>query len=107
MLSAGYLLLDHVLDWFSIASELRPEARALWLMMLVVNALTFPLRLSAGILFAQNRYYWIMLSGAVGQWFGLLAFYLFLRHGAGSLAYGYSSIVTMVLSYGLPWLAMK
>lgn len=107
MLGTGYLLLDHVLDWFSIAQELRPEARALWLMMLVANALTFPLRVSAGILFAQNRYYWIMLSGALGQWVGLLAFYLFLRKGAGSLAYGYSSIVTMVFSYGLPWLAMK
>ena len=107
MLGAGYLLLDSVLNWFAIAPDLRPEARALWLMMLVVNALAFPLRVAIGILFAQNRYYWVLLTGALGQWIGLLAFFLFLKRGAGSLAYAYSTIAAMVLSYGLQWLAVK
>jgi len=107
MFLAGYLAVDWVLNWFSIADRLKPEARLLWLWMLALNALTFPLRVNAGILYAQNRYYWTLLASALGSWVGLLGFFLFLRAGTNSLAYGYSSALLMAVSYLLPWLAVK
>jgi O-antigen/teichoic acid export membrane protein len=104
---AGYFSIDAVLNWFEIKPYLRPEARSLWLLMLGLNSLTFPLRVGAGIVFSQNRYYWVNLSSAIGVWAGLAAFYIFLKMGAGSMAYGYSSAITMASSCGVPWLAAR
>jgi O-antigen/teichoic acid export membrane protein len=103
---AGWFSTDWVLHWFSIPEPLRPEAHSLWLWMLSLNALTFPLRISGGILYAQNRAYWTLLAGTAGSWAGLLGFFLFLRAGTGSLAYGYSTGLVMLVSYVLPWLAI-
>src|SRR6185312_16728892 len=62
----GYFSVDWVLDFFKdkIPDVLRPEARSLWLWMLTLNALMFPLRVASGILFAQNRNYWPSLCSA-------------------------------------------
>src|SRR5205807_655213 len=62
ILLPGILLVDPLLNWFSIPPHLRTEARALWLLMLALNALVFPFRVSGGILVAQNRYYWSTLG---------------------------------------------
>jgi len=105
--TAGWLSVDWVLDWFKISGALRPEARILWLWMLSLNALTFPLRIGGGILFAQNRNYWPILAGAAANWAGLLAFFLFLKAGTNTLAYAYSAVLTTLVSGVLPWLAVK
>jgi len=104
---AGYFSTDRVLAWFNIPDALMPEAHSLWLWMLALNALTFPLRIGAGILFAQNRNYWPLLGSAGGNWIGLLAFFLFLKAGAGTMAYAYSAAFITLLSGALPWLAIK
>jgi O-antigen/teichoic acid export membrane protein len=106
VLLAGYLMVDLVLKWFGIAPHLKSEARSLWLILLLLNGLAFPLRPAAGILFAQNRYYWVSLSAGLSAWVGLLGFYIFLKLGTGSLAYAYSAVPQMLVWYALPWLAM-
>ncbi|MFZ1073951.1 MAG: MATE family efflux transporter [Verrucomicrobiia bacterium] len=103
----GYFSTDWVIAWFNIAEPLRPEAHSLWLWMLSLNALTFPLRIAGGILFAQNRSYWPLLASAAANWVGLLAFFLFLKAGTGTLAYAYSAVLTTLVSGVLPWLAVK
>ncbi|HUB86544.1 MAG TPA: hypothetical protein VMB22_01535 [Verrucomicrobiae bacterium] len=103
---AGWFSVDWVIHWFDIAKPLRAEAHSLWLWMLTLNALTFPLRICGGILYAQNRYYWVSLSSAAANWAGLLAFYLFLKAGANTLAYGYAAAVMTGISTLLPWLAI-
>lgn len=105
--AAGYFSADWVLHWFNISAGLMPEAHALWLWMLGLNALTFPLRISGGILYAQNRNYWPLLCSAAGNWAGLLAFFLFLKAGTNTLAYGYAAVFTTFVSSVLPWLAIK
>lgn len=106
---AGFLSVDWVLDCFKdkIPDVLRPEARALWLWMLALNAATFPLRIGSGILFAQNRNYWPLLCSAAANWVGLLVFFYFLNAGAGTLAYAYSMVFTALVSGVPPWLAVK
>jgi len=104
---AGYFSTDWVIAWFNIAEPLRPEAHSLWLWMLSLNVLTFPLRIGGGILFAQNRNYWPLLCSAAGNGIGLLAFFLFLKAGSNTLAYAYSAVLTTLVSGVLPWLAVK
>lgn len=103
----GYFSTDWVIAWFNIAGPLRPEAHSLWLWMLSLNALTFPLRIGGGILYAQNRSYWPLLASAAANWAGLLAFFLFLKAGTNTLAYAYSAVLTTLVSGVLPWLAVK
>jgi O-antigen/teichoic acid export membrane protein len=104
---AGWFSVDWVINWFKISEALRPEARSLWIWMLSLNALTFPLRISSGILYAQNRAYWPLLSSAAANWVGLLAFYLFLKAGTNTLAYCYAATFTTLGASVLPWLAIK
>ena len=105
----AYFSVDWVLDFFGekIPDVLRPEARMLWLWMLSLNALAFPLRIAGGILYAQNRAYWPTLCGGIANWLGLLAFYYFLKAGAGMMAYGYAATFTVLVANVLPWLAIK
>jgi O-antigen/teichoic acid export membrane protein len=107
ILGAGVLLTDPILQWFNIPAPLLVEARRLWLMLLFLNALMFPLRLFPGILGAQNRSYWVSVGAVTGSWFGLLTFYLFLRLGWSTLAYGFSAAVQMLVSSGLTLLAVS
>jgi O-antigen/teichoic acid export membrane protein len=104
---AGYFSTDWVLNWFNIPAGLMPEAHALWLWMLGLNAVTLPLRIGGGILFAQNRNYWPLLASAAANWVGLLAFFLFLKAGANTMAYAYSAVFTAFVSGVLPWLAIR
>jgi len=60
ILGLGLALVEPILHWFNIPVALLPEARQLWLMMLGLNAVSFPLRLFPGILGAQNRSYWVL-----------------------------------------------
>ena len=106
ILGLGLALVEPILRWFNIPAALLPEARQLWLMMLVLNALTFPLKLFLGILYAQNRGYWIFMSQTVGAWAGLAAFYVFLQSGRGSLAYGFSAVAQSLVASGLPLVAV-
>jgi O-antigen/teichoic acid export membrane protein len=80
---------------------LLPESRQLWLMMLFLNGLMFPFRLLPGILGAQNRGYWVYVGVAAGAWCGLFTFYLFLKLGWSTLAYGFSAAAQMFVSSGL------
>jgi O-antigen/teichoic acid export membrane protein len=106
ILGLGLALVEPILHWFNIPAALQPEARQLWLMMLGLNALSFPLRLCPGILAAQNRSYWVFVSLGVGVWAGLAAFYVFLKLGWGSLAYGFSAVAQSVVVTGLPLVAV-
>lgn len=106
ILGLGFIFVGPILHWFNIPPGLLVEARQLWLMMLFLNALTFPLRLFQAILMAQNRTYWVYLSAAISVWVGLLVFYLCLRENCGSLAYGYSAIAQTLVSSGLPLAAV-
>lgn len=105
ILGVGVLLADPILRWFEIPAPLLPEARQLWLMMLVLNGLTFPLRLFPGVLVAQNRSYWVFAGSTIGAWCGLLAFYAFLKLGWSSLAYGFSAAAQIVVASGVPLIA--
>lgn len=74
ILGLGLAFVEPILHWFNIPAPLLAEARQLWLMMLILNALALPMRLFPGILGAQNRAYWIYVSLAIGAWAGLAAF---------------------------------
>lgn len=102
VLGVGLLLVNPILHWFAIPAPLFTEARELWLIMLVLNAVMFPLRLFRGIVGAQNRSYWISGGAALGAWGGLLAFYVFLKAGWGVLAYGWLAGTQLCLTMGLP-----
>jgi O-antigen/teichoic acid export membrane protein len=102
----GLVFVDPILRWFNIPAALLTEARQLWLMMLFLNALTFPLRLFQAILGAQNRVYWAYVGATVSVWIGLVVFYLCLKQNCGSLAYGYSAIAQTLVSLGLPLVAV-
>src|SRR5207302_2330237 len=65
------------------------------------------LRIHAGVLYAQNRYYWPLLCSAAGNWIGLAAFFFFLRAGTNTLAYGYAAAFTMLIANAVPWAAIK
>ena len=106
IVTLGVALTDPLLHWFKIPDRLLPEARQLWLMMLLLNGVMLPLRLLTGILGAQNRGYWSFVANTVSMWCGLPVFYLFLKLGWGSLAYGWGSAVQMFLSFGLSLLAV-
>jgi O-antigen/teichoic acid export membrane protein len=103
----GFLSVDWLLNWFHLPANLELEARQLWLLMLCVNASIFPLRVNAGILFSQNRSYWTSVGWIVSLWAGFVAFWMFLRVGAGSLAYGYSSLIAIGLSSVVGFVAVR
>lgn len=103
----GLFSVDWVLHWFSLPPDLLAEARKLWLLMLGLNALSFPFRINHGILFAQNRAYWTMLGNALGMWAGLAVFWTLLHRGHGSMAYGWSAVVNSCFSSGLPFMAVR
>jgi O-antigen/teichoic acid export membrane protein len=107
VLAAGYLSVDWLLDWFSVPGPLKPEGRSLWLWMVAANALTLPWKVYGGVLYAQNRSYWAAFSSALGTWASLISFFLFLQGGSGTMAYAYSTVLSMPFSYLLPWLAVK
>jgi O-antigen/teichoic acid export membrane protein len=106
ILGLGLAFVEPILHWFNIPAPLLAEARQLWLMMLFLNALALPTRLFQGILGAQNRAYWVYASLAIGTWAGLAAFYVFLKLGWGSLAYGFSALAQSIVSSGLPLIAV-
>jgi len=106
ILGLGLAFVEPILHWFNIPASLLAEARQLWLMMLFLNALALPTRLFQGILGAQNRAYWVYVSLAIGAWAGLAAFYIFLKLGWVSLAYGFSAAAQMFVSSGLPLIAV-
>ena len=106
VLVAGWWLVDPIIAWFKIPSALHAEARQLWLLMLVLNAVMLPLRVFLGILAAQNRFYLATLSSMAGTWAGLGVFYYALHRGHGTIAYGYASILSMAVSGLAPALAV-
>lgn len=91
ILAVGLLLRNFVLDWFAIPVMLRSQAANLWTAFLVIQAVSLIFRVNAAILYAQNRYYWMNVVTIAGAWVGLGAFYVMLRHGAGVIAYAWSS----------------
>lgn len=105
VLGIGLLLVDPILRWFPIPASLFPQARELWLIVLVLNAVLYPLRMFRGIVGAQNRGYWTFGGSVLGAWGGLLAFYIFLKAGWGVLAYGWLAAVQLCLTMGLPMAA--
>jgi O-antigen/teichoic acid export membrane protein len=106
ILGLGLVLVDPLLRWFEIKPSLIPEARHLWLMVLVLTVITFPMRVFSGIVGAQNRSYWATIGMSAGLWIGLLVFYVFLRAGWGSIAYGYSAGTQMILTAAVPLIAV-
>ncbi|MEI8233750.1 MAG: hypothetical protein WCH57_03585 [Verrucomicrobiota bacterium] len=99
--SVGWTFVDSILHWFNIPPALFTEARQLWLVALTLNALNFPFRLLPGILGAQNRFYWYLLSTTLGAVTGLGVFYGALKMGHGSLSYGFSMATQILLNSSL------
>jgi O-antigen/teichoic acid export membrane protein len=99
IVTIGVALTDPLLHWFKIPTHLMAEARQLWLMMLLLNGVMLPTRLLTGVLGAQNRGYWSFVASTVSMWCGLPAFYLFLKLGWGSLAYGFGAAVQIAISF--------
>jgi O-antigen/teichoic acid export membrane protein len=99
ILGVGLALTDWALRWFGIPAPLLPEAARLWKWMLVLNALNQPFRVLPGILAAQNRLYLALAGATAGAWLGLPCFYCFLRAGSGTLAYAWTSSVTLLLGW--------
>jgi len=106
VLVAGWLLAEPILGWFNIPLELRGEAKRLWLLMLVLNAVSMPFRLFPGILMAQNRFYLAMMGYVAGSWVGLAVFWACLHHGSGVLAFGHSALAATAINSLVPLVAV-
>jgi O-antigen/teichoic acid export membrane protein len=107
IVGTGLVLIDWLLHWFNIPPALFAEAKKLWLMMLILNGLMLPMRLLTGILGAQNRGYWSSVALTASMWCGLPVFYLFLKLGWGTLAYGFGSAIQMVVTAAILFAGLR
>lgn len=91
ILAAGCLLRDSIISWFGIPPHLQTEARHLWTWFLAVQAIGMPLRVFSGLLFAENRAYWMHAISIINAWVVLAVFFVSINYGGGVSAYAYGA----------------
>lgn len=94
----GWFFREPLLAWGRVPDGLFHSTAILWTGVVLIRSLTLPVVLLNGILWAQNRVYWIHSTSALWPWAGLGVFAWALSHGNGLLAYLWSLTIPAVLS---------
>jgi O-antigen/teichoic acid export membrane protein len=97
ILLIGVLLTRWIPTFLELPQSLAPEARYLWLGMVLFNALSRPLNALHGVYYARNRVYVVNTASVVMSWSTLALFWLFLSLGYRTSAYMYATILAWTL----------
>ena len=95
----GLLLVSVVIRWMGIEPELMSDASYLLYGGVFITALSLPMRGVTGLLTAQNRLHWILLTQAIVPWCNLIIFFLFLRAGWGLKSYLFGLAASQVTTW--------
>jgi O-antigen/teichoic acid export membrane protein len=101
LVCAGMLLIPVFISLLAIPGHLASEA---WMLMaggILLTALSLPLRGVAGLLTAQNRFYWVPVIQIFLPWCNFLVFFILLKSGWGLKSY----IIAMGSTHVLNWIS--